>query len=541
MVARAGGEMSNATTDETGGAQPRRARFLDSRHAYTGQQPPQSFNLARYVIGASAERVPDKIALLVCDTPDGAPVETWTYREIESQVLRAGQALRDLGLSPGDRLLIQLPNTSLYASVFFGAIAVGLIPIPASNQLTQSEVHYLLEDSGAALLIAESAAAAEGLPGVATVDPDTLAGKVSAARPAAYTASNADDPAYLIYTSGTTSHPKGVLHAHRAAWGRRPMYEGWYGLNAHDRVLHAGAFNWTYTLGTGLTDPWVMGATSIVYLGEKSPEVWPRLIRTHEATLFAAVPSLYRQILKYAEADIRAATTLRHGLIAGETPPPELLETWHAVMGRGLYEALGMSEVSTYISSGPATPPRAGFAGRAQPGRSVAILPVDDGTEPLPPGEEGRLAVHRSDPALMLGYWNRPEEEAEVLRGEWFIGGDLAVMDADGYIAHRGRANDIMKALGYRVAPQEVEEALLAHPAIADVACAEVPVKAGVSVIGAFIIPTDAANPPSEDTVLAHAATCLAAYKCPRLVRVIDTLPRTANGKLKRSALKDFL
>lgn len=534
MVASTGGEIVERLCSQ-------RPRYLDSPYAFKGEQPPSEFNLTQYVVGNSATRAPEKTALLVCDTPTGAPAETWTYREIETQILRAGQALLDLGLDPGDRLLIQLPNTSLYAATFFGAIAVGLIPIPASDQLTPTEVAFLLQDSGASLLICEAGLPDPAMASVRCISPSNLAALVAKSRCASYRPTHADDPAYLIYTSGTTSHPKGVLHAHRAVWGRRPMYEGWYGLRDDDRVLHAGAFNWTYTLGTGLTDPWVMGATSLVYTGQKSPDVWPSLIRTHEATIFAAVPSLYRQILKYAGEEIRVAHTLRHGLIAGETPPPDLLDDWHAVMGRGLFEALGMSEVSTYISSGPSTPPRVGFAGQPQPGRSVAVLPIDDGTEPLPPGTEGRLAVHRSDPGLMIGYWNRPDEEAEVFRGEWFIGGDLAVMDEAGYVEHRGRANDIMKALGYRVAPQEVEDVIRQHPDVADVGCAEVHVKAGVTVIGAFVIPAHAERPPGEQDILEFTQEQLAAYKCPRLVRVIDALPRTANGKLKRASLRNFV
>ena len=165
------------------------------------------------------------------------------------------------------------------------------------------------------------------------------------------------------------------------------------------------------------------------------------------------------------------------------------------------------------------------------------MLPLEGGTEPLPPGSDGLLAVHRSDPGLMLGYWNRPDEEAQVYRGEWFIGGDLAAIDADGYVFHRGRANDLMKALGYRVSPLEVEAALLEHPAVAEVACAEVRVRADVSVIGAFIVPKDGAALDAAE-IERFAAERLAAYKRPRAVMFVDALPRTANGKLMRSALK---
>ncbi len=356
-------------------------------------------------------------------------------------------------------------------------------------------------------------------------------------RAADYAATRADDPAFLIYTSGTTSKPKGVLHGHRSAWGRRPMYADWYGIGTDDRMLHAGAFNWTYTLGVGLTDPWANGATAIVYTGDKDPTLWPGLIARHDATIFAAVPSLYRQILKYADPKPSDFGRLRHGLIAGEKPPPELFQDWHRRTGRHLHEAFGMSELSTYISCSPSIARKPEFIGRPQRGRAVAILPVEGGTTPLPAGEEGLIAIHRSDPGLMLGYWQRPDEEAEVMRGDWFVGGDLGVMDADGYIAHLGRANDIMKALGYRVSPQEVEAALAEHPDVAEVACAEIQVRADVSVIGAFIVrrPGTAVT---TDALLAFAAERLAAYKCPREVVFIDALPRTANGKLKRNALQ---
>ena len=314
------------------------------------------------------------------------------------------------------------------------------------------------------------------------------------------------------------------------------MYDGWYGIAEADRVLHAGAFNWTYTLGVGLTDPWAVGATAIVFTGDKTPEIWTRLIRSSHATIFAAVPSLYRQILKYAAPTHDSLGALRHGLIAGETPPPSLFDEWHAATGRHLHEAFGMSEMSTYISCAPSISRRIGYIGKPQPGRRVAILPVDGGASPLPAGEEGLIAIHRTDPGLMLGYWQRPDEEAEVLRGEWFIGGDLGVMDADGYIAHRGRNNDIMKALGYRVAPQEVEAAIASCPGVAEVACREVNVREGVTVIGAFIVTTPGATVAAE-AVLRHAADRLAAYKCPRIVYLVDALPRTPNGKLQRKAL----
>jgi acyl-coenzyme A synthetase/AMP-(fatty) acid ligase len=500
---------------------------------------PPRFNVAAYSVGRAAAARGGEPALIVVDDAKAArPAEVWTFAQLEDAVLRIAGGLREAGLEPGARILIRLDNTSAYALLFFGAIAGGFVPLPTSAQLTELEVRFLWEDSGAQAIAAGGKLGIGAVPaGVRVFEADEIARMIARGPRARFADTAADDPAFLIYTSGTTAHPKGVLQAQRSAWGRRPMYQGWYGIGANDRMLHAGAFNWTFTLGTGLTDPWANGATAIIYTGEKDPAVWPRLIANTGATLFAAVPGLYRQILKYGDLTRDALEVLRHGLMAGEAPPPGLLEEWEGRTGRPLYEALGMSEISTYVSSGPGVPRKAGAVGKPQPGRRVVVLPLDGGTEPLPAGSEGLLAVHRSDPGLMLGYWNRPQEEAQVYRGDWFIGGDLAAMDVGGYVFHRGRADDLIKALGYRVSPLEVEAALLEHPAVAEVACAEVHVRADVSVIGAFIVAKDDAAPDAAE-IERFAAERLAAYKRPRTIVFVEALPRTANGKLMRSALK---
>jgi acyl-coenzyme A synthetase/AMP-(fatty) acid ligase len=164
------------------------------------------------------------------------------------------------------------------------------------------------------------------------------------------------------------------------------------------------------------------------------------------------------------------------------------------------------------------------------------VLPVEGGTDPLPAGETGLLAVHRSDPGLMLGYWRRPEEEAAVMRDDWFVGGDLAAFDADGWLWFHGRNDDVMNALGYRVSPLEVETALADCPGVLEVAVAETRVRADVSVITAFVVPRPGAAL-DEAAVLAYCGRHLAAYKCPRRVVVVDQIERTANGKVSRKAM----
>ncbi len=499
------------------------------------ENPP--FNMARYCLAAAAAATPEKPALIVIDGADAArPSEVWTYAGLEDAVLRTAGALRALGLAEGDRVMIRLDNTSAYAILFFGAIAAGLVALPASSQLTDREALFLLEDSGAAAIASASPFHKGEGRAPLVLSPDDVARMMREGPRMDYAPTFAETPAFLIYTSGTTANPKGVLHAQRAALGRRPMYQGWYGITPDDRVLHAGAFNWTFTLGVGLTDPWANGATAIVYTGEKDPVLWPALIDRTRATLFAGVPGVFRRMLKYARLTPVAMPTLRHALMAGEAPPPGLFEDWEAHTGRALYEALGMSEISTYISTGPGVPRKPGTVGKAQAGRRVAILALGGSDDLQPAGTDGLIAVHRSDPGLMLGYWGRPEEQEEVVRGEWFAGGDIGRMDGEGYITHLGRNNEIMKALGYRVSPVEVEAALAAHPDIAEVACAEVAIRPDVHIVGAFVVLKPGAVP-DRDGVLAFAAERLAAYKCPREIRFLDQLPRTPNGKIKRAAL----
>ncbi|WP_394111503.1 class I adenylate-forming enzyme family protein [Xanthobacter autotrophicus] len=496
------------------------------------------FNLARYCLHQGADGA--KPALLVAEGPKGRIVETWTYGEMRAAVARMAGGFAAHGLPRGARVLLRVGNTSQFPLLFFGAIAAGLAPIPTSTLLTKDEVDLILADSGALLVVGDGSGAMPSEPGAARVLGPAGIAELEHADPAEVSDTKADDLAFLVYTSGTSGRPKGVAHAQRAVLGRRPMREGWLGLAASDFLFHAGAFNWTYTLGAGLMDPWSAGATSIVHLGERPPEAWPDLLEATGATLFAAVPGLYRRILKYGAVTPRRFPALRHGLTAGEALKPTLHRDWLKATGRPLYEALGMSEISTYVSSGPHVTTRPGSPGKPQVGRRVCVLPsdaaADAADQPLPQGETGTLAVHRSDPGLMLGYWGLPQETAAVTRGDWFLTGDLARFDTDGYLWYEGRSDDQMNAFGYRVAPEEVERALADHPSVAEVAVVEV--KSGeVSVITAFVVLHEGAAG-DADALGHHVARHLAEYKRPRAYVFVPELPHTPSGKVLRRALR---
>lgn len=482
--------------------------------------------MAAHVLAAGAGD-PDKTALAILSL-SGA--ERWRYGALRAAVQGIARGLHERGLRPGDRLLMRLGNDVQFPLAYLGAIWAGVLPIPASAALTGPEITRIAEETDPALIVR-----AEGL---ALPDPcpwpvlgaDALT-QMQALPPLPPDLGDPDRPAYIVYTSGTSGRARGVVHAHRAILARQMMWQGWYGLGAGDRMMHAGAFNWTYTLGTGLMDPWAIGATALIPAGGIAADRLPLLMRRHDATIFAAAPGVYRQMLKSgAPLDL---PRLRHGLSAGERLPDSIRAAWTAATGLSLHEALGMSECSTFISGAPDRPARAGTSGWPQRGRQIAVL-GPDGT-PVARETPGVLAVHRSDPGLMLGYWNAPEETARRFSGDWFVTGDTVVMHEDGAVSYLGRDDDMMNAGGYRVSPLEVEAALLAHPGIAEVACAEIRVKADTTVIAAF---WTGPAPIDSATLADFAAARLARYKCPRLWLRLEALPRAGNNKIDRKALR---
>ncbi len=497
---------------------------MHSVHHQAAPDPcPASFNMAAHVL-ARAPELGTKSALLIVTT-EGA--ERWSYARLQEAVRGAASGFLGMGLIPQDRVLLRLGNTPEFAVAFLGAIAAGLVPVPTSSQLTVSEITKLAAELDPALIVAGESIALPDHP--APVLRESALRRFEQLPPAPYAMGDPERLAYIVYTSGTSGRPRAVAHAHRAIWARRRMHAGWYGLGEGDRLMHAGAFNWTYTLGTGLMDPWSVGATALIPGDGVGAHQLALLLRRYDATIFAAVPGVYRQILKH---DSRLVLPrLRHGLSAGESLSPALCAAWEEACGTTLHEALGMSECSTFISGSPGRPAPIGAIGYPQVGRKVAVLGPDGA--PVPRGEPGVLAVHRSDVGLFLGYLHAPEETSARFSGEWFLTGDTVQMAEDGAISYVARSDDMMNAGGYRVSPLEVEAALHAHPGAGDVAAVELRVQHEVTVIAAFYT-----GPASAAELEAYAASCLARYKQPRVFVHLPLLARNANGKLNRGAMR---
>jgi acyl-coenzyme A synthetase/AMP-(fatty) acid ligase len=481
------------------------------------------FNLAAHVL-THRPRDPDRIALAIV-SPTGA--ERWSYAAMERAVRGTATGLREAGLRPGDRVLLRLGNSVDFPIAYLGAIAADLVPVPTSAQLAVPEITAMSVDLDPALVVWDGMSA---LPTGDAAVLDLAAFRALRDRPPGdFAMGDPDRPAYAIFTSGSSGRPRAVVHAHRAILARAMMHGDWIGLGPDDRLMHAGALNWTYTLGTGLMDPWTLGATALIPAPGVEVAQLPLLMRRHDVTLFAAAPGVYRQMLR---APLPPLPKLRHGLSAGEKLPEALRAAWTTATGTALHEAFGMSECSTFVSGSPGRPAPAGTLGYPQGGRRIAVLREQG---PAGTGEPGVLAVHRDDPGLMLGYWNAPGETAARFRGPWFLTGDIVAQGADGALTYHGRDDDMMNAGGFRVSPLEVEAALAGFPGIGDVAAAEVAVKADATVIAAFYT---AASDLDEADLAAHLATRLARYKQPRLFVRVDALPRTANGKLARRRLR---
>jgi acetyl-CoA synthetase len=285
-------------------------------------------------------------------------------------------------------------------------------------------------------------------------------------------------------------------------------------------------------LGSALMDPLYRGKTVIAHEGRNDASTWPRLIAKHGATIFIGVPSVYRQILQKTAFTKAAVPTLRHCMSAGEHLSDEVFALWKERFGLDIYEAVGMSEFSYYLSQSKLRPIRPGSAGFPQPGHDVKLLDPETLAE-VPQGEEGMMAIPESDPGLFIEYWNQPQETAKLRHDGWFFTGDYARYDADGYLWFLGRKDDIIKSFGYRVSPYEVERVMKGHPAVADCACVAEDSGAGKKLVVAYVIPQPGSSV-HPDELLAFGSEHLAAYKAPKVVYLAKEFPRTRNGKILR-------
>lgn len=518
---------------------------------------PEQFNITQACVTQHVENGHgNKIALIVEDHTLGT--KRLSYRELDEQSSRLANVLANQGLAVGERVLIRLPNSTDYPVSFFGCIRHGAIAVPTSTLLAASEVAYLAKDSGAKILITAKAMWPElqslldqqtqldavylAGPGEMPEQPNDSSVRLfdfeslleNAVPENNVIASTPHDAAYLVYTSGTTGYPKGVLHAHRSLIGRLPASRYWFDFKAGDRIMHSGKFNWTYVLGSALMDPLFHGHTVIVHEGPNDANTWPNLIKKHDCSIFIGVPTIYRQIIQKTDFKASDVPSLRHCMSAGEHLSDEMLLAWRDRFEMDVYEAIGMSEFSYYISQHKNAPIKPGAAGFPQPGHNVQLL--DGEGNPAMANEEGMIAIPENDPGLFLNYWQLPDETSKARHDGYFFTGDYARIDEQGYIWFLGRKDDIINTFGYRVSPHEIERVIKTHPAVADCVALGEEISKDKTLVSICVILNNGQSI-NEQQLLEFGTQNLAKYKAPKLVHFYEDFPRTKNGKVLRKEL----
>jgi acyl-coenzyme A synthetase/AMP-(fatty) acid ligase len=512
-------------------------------------QIPDRFNFAVDVVDRWA-RDPVRVALIAQEA--GGRERRFTYRDISSLTKRLAAALRHAGVHRGDRVVILLPRIAEWQLAMVACLRMGAVPIPCVEMLTQKDIAYRVAHSGAKAAITTAANVPKfaGLPGLdvritvgdapgwlefwAQIDSQQEGFQGEEI--------SAEEPAILFYTSGSTGNPKGVTHVARALFAWRVSAWYWLGLTEADTMWCTADTGWSKAGTSILFGPWSSGSAVFFYNGPFDAKERLRLIRDYGVTVFCAAATEFRHIVALDLAD-RAASRLRMAVSAGEAVNPDVIQRWTAATGVPLLEAYGQTETLMTVLNYTFEPVRAGSMGKASPGTELTVL--SDKHERLPAGERGQLALRLPNPQLMSGYWNDPERTREartVADGiEWFLTGDLASIDEDGYVRYEGRVDDLINSAGYRIGPTEVENALIEHPAVLESAVVGAPDEERGEIVKAFVVlrPGFAGSETLAKALQEHVKQVTAPYKYPRRIEFVQDLPKTPSGKLLRRMLRD--
>ena len=495
---------------------------------------PERFNFARDVVERLAAEDPGGCALTFVDS--AGEVSRLTWGEVADGAARWSGLLAEQGLRRGDRLLVLVGKTPDWHLILLGALRLGIVTIPCSEMLRAKDLDFRMRHSGASLLVAHRGAEAE-------VEGMNVFFLDEAGEPVAVPAcedTRADEPAFILYTSGTTKDPKGVTHTHAYTYAKRMQAEYWLDARPGDLVWCTAGTGWAKSIWNVFLGPWSRGAEILLHEGPFDARERFELLERLEVTVLCQAPTEYRLMAKLDDLARHDLSRLRHAVSAGEPLNPEVIKAFRDAFGLTIYDGYGQTENTLLVANTPRNEVKPGSMGLPTPGHDVAV--VDERGEIVPVDAEGDIAVRGHPPSLFVGYWDAPDETAAVFRGEWYITGDRATRDADGYLWFTGRADDVILSAAYRIGPFEVESALLEHPAVAESAVVGKPDPERGQIVKAFVVLRPGAEAGDElaAELQAHCKRVTAPYKYPREIEFVESLPKTRSGKIRRVELRQL-
>jgi benzoate-CoA ligase len=502
-------------------------------------------NGAQFLLGAQAlERHGARLALVCGEQHVG-------FAELAARVARSAGALAALGVRPGDRVLLLLRDTPEAAAAWLGILHAGAVAISLNTRLSEDDYRFILSDSGARLAIVEDRFVAARPDLAAELARDrrmVVAGEGDAQgapawraaltratpAPAPYAAAP-EDPAFWLYSSGTTGPPKGIVHGHRSV---TPVGEAFHLLQLRpgDSVFTTSKLFFAYGLEHALLAPLALGMTSYLYPDWPDAEAAHAIAARYQPTAMFSVPSFYRRLLAELGERMAAFRALRYFVAAGERLPVQVFGEWQRATGREILSLYGMSE--TFCACIVTPPGSANGERTGAPLRITEVRLLDLEGRPAGPGEPGVLWVRH--PALAAGYANRPDATREQFVDGWFCSRDVFALDAEGHYVHQGRSDEFLKISGQWVNPGEIEQVVLADGAAAEAACVPVRDADGFDRMALFV----AAREAPEAALDRAGRACerhLPRYKRPKWIRSVEELPRTATGKVQRFKLRELL
>jgi long-chain acyl-CoA synthetase len=485
-------------------------------------------------------RFSDRTALIAGD-------RTWTWREIDESSSRIAGWLTAHGVQPGDRVALHLANLPELVLAYYGAFKAGAVCVPLNNRFAPAEIRFALEHSASRLVISQPElfasvdAVRREVPSLqhvvltgTTTRPTDVRGFDEltdiANRPTCISVPESK-PAAILYTSGTTSRPKGVTHTHFTLSATVDWHAGHIKLQSDDVICIVPPMCHILGFATQLIAGVYVGAT-LLLPADNSPVSILTAIQKHHATRLAGLPVMYQSLVNAPGAEGYQITSLRTCIAGGDAVPIALQQQFLQTFGVTLLEGCGMTEVIPFTLNTPAAN-RPGSIGRACPGMEIRL--VDESGHDVE-DEAGEIQVRSA--AVMAGYWREPDLTAETLAGGWMHTGDLARRDADGYYWFVGRRKEIIIRGGSNISPLEVEDLLYRHPAVAEVGVVGAPHPELGEVVWAWI----ALRPGMTCDVTElreFLSGCLAAYKIPERFLFSDTLPKGLTGKINRRALRE--